>query len=131
MKLLNESPANDQLSAAAATVASATDLVDQPDPGLTKAVAVEPQVNDFLELDLPNELYLAIDKLGFTTSTAIQKEVLPYSLDGRDIIAQAQTGTGKTAAACLLLALVARNLDGSLGPLLATTDSNAAAGPPH
>ena len=56
------------------------------------------QVNDFLELELPKELYQAIDKLGFTTSTAIQKAVLPYSLDGRDIIAQAQTGTGKTAA---------------------------------
>ena len=44
---------------------------------------------------------------------------------------QGPPGTGKTAAACLLLALAARNLDGSLGPLLATTDSNAAAGPPH
>ena len=109
MKLLNESPANDQLSAAAATVASATDLVDQPDPGLTKAVAVEPQVNDFLELDLPNELYLAIDKLGFTTSTAIQKEVLPYSLDGRDIIAQAQTGTVKTAA--FLISVITYHLE--------------------
>ncbi len=53
---------------------------------------------DFAELDLPMELNTAISKLGFTSCTPVQKEVLPYSLDGRDIIAQAQTGTGKTAA---------------------------------
>ena len=40
---------------------------------------------------------------------------------------QGPPGTGKTAAACLLLALAARNLNGSVGPLLATADSNAAA----
>ena len=40
---------------------------------------------------------------------------------------QGPPGTGKTAAACLLLALASRNLGGSLGPLLATADSNAAA----
>ena len=42
---------------------------------------------------------------------------------------QGPPGTGKTAAACLLLALASRNLGGSLGPLLATADSNAAAKP--
>ena len=54
--------------------------------------------NDFRDLELPEELCQAIDDLGFTKCTPIQKSVLPYSLDGRDIIAQAQTGTGKTAA---------------------------------
>ncbi len=53
---------------------------------------------DFAELELPPALNSAIAKMGFTQCTAVQKEVLPHSLDGKDIIAQAQTGTGKTAA---------------------------------
>ena len=58
----------------------------------------ENEANDFELLDLPEELSDAIDELGFTSCTPVQKEVLPHSIDGTDIIAQAQTGTGKTAA---------------------------------
>lgn len=64
---------------------------------------------DFAELRLPDELNRAIHKLNFTHCTPIQKEVLPYSLDGRDIIAQAQTGTGKTAA--FLISVIAYDLE--------------------
>ncbi len=52
----------------------------------------------FGELDLPDELTSAISALGFTDATPVQRDVLPHSLAGEDIIAQAQTGTGKTAA---------------------------------
>ena len=103
MKLSNESPVNDQLAATAAE-ASSVEPVTQSAEVLTQEI-----INDFIALDLPNELYLAIDKLGFTTATAIQKEVLPYSLDGRDIIAQAQTGTGKTAA--FLISVITYHLE--------------------
>jgi ATP-dependent RNA helicase RhlB len=58
----------------------------------------EDEANDFTLLDLPEELSKAIDELEFTRCTPVQKEVLPHSIDGTDIIAQAQTGTGKTAA---------------------------------
>jgi ATP-dependent RNA helicase DeaD len=40
----------------------------------------------------------AITKMGFTTPTSIQKEAIPVILGGRDIIGQAQTGSGKTGA---------------------------------
>ena len=53
---------------------------------------------DFADLELPDELNEAIMALGFESCTPVQKEVLPHSLDGKDIIAQAQTCTGKTAA---------------------------------
>jgi ATP-dependent RNA helicase RhlB len=49
-------------------------------------------------LDLPEPIQRAIDDLGFTNLTQVQAEVLPISLAGRDIVAQAQTGSGKTAA---------------------------------
>ncbi len=64
---------------------------------------------DFAVLDLPSELNRAIEELGFTNCTPVQKEVLPHSLDGKDIIAQAQTGTGKTAA--FLISIITYDLE--------------------
>jgi ATP-dependent RNA helicase RhlB len=52
----------------------------------------------FSDIDLPEELLAAVADLGFDRLTRIQAEVLPLSLTGRDIVAQAQTGSGKTAA---------------------------------
>jgi ATP-dependent RNA helicase RhlB len=53
---------------------------------------------NFKDVDLPDELRAAVDELGFDRLTRVQAEVLPLSLEGRDIVAQAQTGSGKTAA---------------------------------
>ncbi len=52
----------------------------------------------FKELGLRNEILKAIDDLGFEEPTPIQKTAIPDMLAGRDIVGQAQTGTGKTAA---------------------------------
>ena len=52
----------------------------------------------FKDLGLREGLLRAIDDLGFTTPSPIQAESLPVTLEGFDIIGQAQTGTGKTAA---------------------------------
>lgn len=71
--------------------------------------AAEEVAEDFAVLDLPPELNKAIAGLGFTHCTPVQKEVLPYSLDGRDIIAKAQTGTGKTAA--FLISIITYDLE--------------------
>ena len=64
---------------------------------------------DFAELDLPDSLNKAIVSLDFSQCTPVQKEVLPHSLDGEDVIAQAQTGTGKTAA--FLIAIITYHLE--------------------
>ncbi len=64
---------------------------------------------DFARLALPEPLADAIRDLGFSGATPVQNEVLPHSLDGADIIAQAQTGTGKTAA--FLLSIIAYDLE--------------------
>ena len=52
----------------------------------------------FAEFGLPEPLTRATDGLGFTHSTEIQALTLPHIVAGRDVAAQAQTGTGKTAA---------------------------------
>jgi ATP-dependent RNA helicase DeaD len=52
----------------------------------------------FKELGLRNEILKAIDDLGFEEPTPIQKAAIPDMLEGKDIVGQAQTGTGKTAA---------------------------------
>jgi len=53
---------------------------------------------EFSELGLQPQLVQAVTDLGYANPTPIQCETIPIMLDGSDVIAQAQTGTGKTAA---------------------------------
>ncbi|MEM7332697.1 MAG: DEAD/DEAH box helicase, partial [Chloroflexota bacterium] len=55
----------------------------------------------FEDFGLRSELLQAIDKLGYTEPTPIQAGVISSLLKGKDVIGQAQTGTGKTAAFAL------------------------------
>ncbi|MBM3180547.1 MAG: DEAD/DEAH box helicase [Chloroflexi bacterium] len=56
---------------------------------------------EFTSLNLRPELEQAILELGYVTPTAIQADMIPLMLTGVDVIGQAQTGTGKTAAFAL------------------------------
>ena len=55
-------------------------------------------ITEFPEFDLRPQLLQAVSDLGYITPTPIQSEIIPLMLDGHDVIGQAQTGTGKTAA---------------------------------
>ncbi|NLI91155.1 MAG: DEAD/DEAH box helicase [Peptococcaceae bacterium] len=55
-------------------------------------------MSNFYELGLSNHLIRAIAEMGFEETTPIQEKTIPLALEGQDIIGQAQTGTGKTAA---------------------------------
>jgi len=51
----------------------------------------------FSDLGLAEELVRAVTEHGYTTPTPIQAQAIPTVLEGRDLMAGAQTGTGKTA----------------------------------
>ena len=63
----------------------------------------------FTQLGLNPALLKAVRELGFVRPTAIQAEAIPPAVDGRDVIATAQTGSGKTAA--FLLPIINRLID--------------------
>ncbi|TGN14620.1 DEAD/DEAH box helicase [Leptospira ilyithenensis] len=54
--------------------------------------------NDFQSFGFRPELLSGIEEAGFQTPSPIQRQAMPLVLEGKDLIAQAQTGTGKTAA---------------------------------
>ncbi len=58
-------------------------------------------VTGFAALELSEALLLALSELQFTDPSPIQEQTIPWLLQGRDLIGQAQTGTGKTAAFAL------------------------------
>lgn len=52
----------------------------------------------FYELGIHHQILRGLTEMGFEAATPIQVEIIPYALQGKDVIGQAQTGTGKTAA---------------------------------
>ena len=52
----------------------------------------------FEELNIDARIMRAVEDMGFEEASPIQAQAIPQLLEGRDVIGQAQTGTGKTAA---------------------------------
>ena len=52
----------------------------------------------YSELNMPEALHKAVERMGFTELTEVQEKAIPPMLAGRDVIAKAPTGTGKTCA---------------------------------
>lgn len=61
-------------------------------------VTPPPTITSFKELDLSRVMLRSLQRAGYETPSPIQAQVIPLALDGQDIIGQARTGTGKTAA---------------------------------
>ena len=57
----------------------------------------------FTSLGLSDPILKAIEETGYTEPTPIQAKAIPLVLEGKDVLAAAQTGTGKTAAFTLPL----------------------------
>ncbi|MFD3221615.1 DEAD/DEAH box helicase [Staphylococcus saprophyticus] len=55
-------------------------------------------MQNFKELGISDKMAETLQSMGFNEATPIQKESIPLALEGKDILGQAQTGTGKTGA---------------------------------
>jgi ATP-dependent RNA helicase DeaD len=69
---------------------------DAPKP--KKATDIFAEGTSFADLGLRNSVLKGVEAMGFKHPTAIQAQLIPVALQGRDILGQAKTGTGKTAA---------------------------------
>jgi len=58
-------------------------------------------ITAFSQLGLKQALLKVLDEIGYETPSPIQAQTIPLLLDGKDVVGQAQTGTGKTAAFAL------------------------------
>ena len=66
---------------------------------MPKSAAAGP--TGFASLGLAEEIVASVSALGYEEATPVQRETIPLLLEGRDLLAQAATGTGKTAAFAL------------------------------
>ena len=64
---------------------------------ITVLVVFENRYMSFKSLGLSDALLKAVEKQGYTEPSPIQKKAIPLILEGKDVLASAQTGTGKTA----------------------------------
>ena len=55
-------------------------------------------MSTFTQFSFDEKLLKLLDEIGYKTPTSIQELAIPKILEGKDILATAQTGTGKTAA---------------------------------
>lgn len=78
-----------------------------------KYTVTEEQQSVWRELKLNKQLITAVEELGFTEPTDIQKKCIPLVLGGQQVIGIAQTGTGKTAAYMLPLLLKVKYQQGT------------------
>ena len=53
---------------------------------------------NYSELNVPEQIHKAVERMGFTERTEVQEKAIPPMMEGKDIIAKAPTGTGKTCA---------------------------------
>lgn len=75
-------------------------------------------MTSFNELGLSSVALAAVDLMGYAQPTPVQEQAIPLVLEGRDIVAAAQTGTGKTAAFTLPSMDKLGHAKGGVGPLM-------------
>ena len=105
-------PESSEQSAPAKPQAAAGPVEEKPAPKQVELKRPEPESqpepepakkSGFAKLGLSAALLKALDEKGYETPTPVQAEVIPAILAGRDVLGQAATGTGKTAAFALPL----------------------------
>ncbi|KAL8217249.1 hypothetical protein R6Q57_024086 [Mikania cordata] len=91
-------------------------------PVETSGDNVPPPVNTFSEIDLGDALNLNIRRCKYVKPTPVQRHAIPISLGGRDLMACAQTGSGKTASFCFpIISGILRGQCGQRAPRMPRT----------
>jgi ATP-dependent RNA helicase DeaD len=90
-----------ETAAEAPVKAAAEAPTETPADVPTEAEPVAEELNGFAELGLRPELLRCLSDLGYEEPTPIQREAIPHLVAGSDLVGQAATGTGKTAAFAL------------------------------
>lgn len=85
---------------------------------MTKSPIETPSFNDF---NLPEKLNIALHNMGYETPTPVQQKAIPLAISGHDILASAQTGTGKTGAFSVPMIAHLMNKPGSTALILTPT----------
>jgi ATP-dependent RNA helicase DDX56/DBP9 len=67
-------------------------------PAPAEEVVKNKKVTSFVDLGLDSRLLQGIAKQNFEKPTPVQAKAIPLALEGRDVLARAKTGSGKTAA---------------------------------
>lgn len=80
-----------------------SNLAHKPEENLTADTQAPESLISFTDLGLPEHIAERVKSLGYEAPTPIQAKSIPILLSGKDLIGQAQTGTGKTAAFALPL----------------------------
>ena len=86
-------PTADRGDEAEAIEVAAPESADRPAPSQFAAAGYR-----FGDIEVPATIARALDRMGFVTPTEVQARAIPPLRRGEDLIGQAQTGTGKTAA---------------------------------
>ena len=81
-----------------ATDQGGTATLERPETTEAPEAPVEEPITTFASLGLSDDLLKSVTDVGFEVPSPIQEKVIPSMLAGDDVIAQAQTGSGKTAA---------------------------------
>ncbi|MCM2370509.1 DEAD/DEAH box helicase [Aporhodopirellula aestuarii] len=100
----SEPVASEPATSEAKVVTAKVKAKAKPEPEAERVIDPETETEanaGFAAFPLRSEVLAAVAKSGYDTPTAIQAEIIPHMLEGRDVLAQSQTGTGKTAAFAL------------------------------
>ncbi len=110
--LTENAPAADLASSSVESADLASSSVEPAAAALPPEATPESPHCDFASFGLGADLLRGITEAGFSEPTLIQQKAIPHLLAGRDLIGQALTGSGKTAAFALPAMELIRNLDG-------------------
>lgn len=75
-----------------------TPVAEAEDLAKTAVAVKEPKDESFVGLGLDARILQAIAKQNYTTPTLVQRKAIPLAIAGKDVLARAKTGSGKTAA---------------------------------